>query len=403
MTSKFNKLSTLDGPRIALFLCALALILIGLVMVYSASVGQVVSEGSTDSSSYLEKQALFAAIGIVIGALIWRLTPPFVLRSWPVCVLLFLASMALLVATSIYGIATNGAQRWIPIGNFMTLQPSEFVKIFLVIISCKLLTDYNEGQVTFPMFLACMAVGVFLPLVFLFVAQSDLGSAMIIGVGVLAVLWVGGAPMKWIVVLIVVALSIVVASIAFTPYRSDRMYFADPWADGENGAGQGFQLIRSFYAFSQGGLFGSGIGNSTEKLTPLPEAETDFIFAIIGEEMGLVGAVSIIALFFAFLIAGLFVAKGAQDPFAAMLAGSLSVMLVFQAFLNMACVIGALPTTGKPLPFISSGGSSMLASVGIVVLIMMATPVGSGTSIYDKRRENLRVVRSEKVLSVKKR
>ncbi len=144
----------------------------------------------------------------------------------------------------------------------------------------------------------------------------------------------------------------------------------------------------------EGGIFGTGIGNSTEKLTPLPEAETDFIFAIIGEELGLIGALRVIALFFVFLIAGLLIANESEDPFARMLAGSLTVMIVFQAFLNMGCVTGLLPTTGKPLPFISSGGTSMLATMIMVGLIMTAAPRGGKTSIYDKRRENLRIVRS---------
>lgn len=404
MTSKLNKLSSIDGPRITLFLCALALILIGLVMVYSASVGQVVSEGegNTDSSSFLIKQAAFAAAGIITGLFVWKFATPTFLRSAPVAIGLIALTWALLIATSIYGVATNGAQRWITIGSTFTLQPSEFVKISLVILACKFFSDYMEGTSSLITFLIYMTLGVFAPLVFMFVAQSDLGSAMIIGVGLLCVLWVGGAPGKWVVGIIVLAVCAILASIFLTPYRSGRMYFMDPWSDGENGAGNGFQLIRSFYAFSQGGLIGAGVGNSTEKLTPLPEAETDFIFAIIGEEMGLAGALCIIAIFFAFLVAGLHVARTAEDPFSAMLAGALSAMLVFQAFLNMACVIGVAPTTGKPLPFISSGGSSMLASVWIVALILAARPAGSGGSIYDARRENLRVVRSDKVVHVRR-
>ena len=183
-------------------------------------------------------------------------------------------------------------------------------------------------------------------------------------------------------------------AIVFTGYRSDRMLFLDPWDDGEGGYGNGWQLIHSFYAFADGGLFGVGIGNSREKYLWLPEAETDFIFAIIGEELGLVGALAVVALFMLLLWAGMRIARSAPDNFGAMVAGSCTIMIVFQAFLNIGCVIGLLPTTGKPLPFISSGGSSLIATLIMVGLVLSVSQAAGAPSVYDRRRDDLRVVRA---------
>ena len=199
--------------------------------------------------------------------------------------------------------------------------------------------------------------------------------------------------MRFILGVCVLGVVFVVVAIVGTGYRSDRMLFLNPWADGENGLGKGFQLIHSYYAFSEGGLFGVGLGNSREKFY-LPEAETDFIFAIVGEELGMVGALAVVVLFILFLYAGMRIAKAAANDFATMVAGSCTLMLVFQAFLNIGCVVGLLPTTGKPLPFVSSGGSSLIATFIMVGLILSVSKEAGGPSIYEKRRADLRVVRA---------
>ncbi len=384
--------SVFDGPRIVLLVVTLALILLGLVMVYSASMGEAVTNGSTDSSYYLLKQAIVVVIGSALGTIAWKLCPPHRWRGIMTWIVLA-ACFASLVATALYGVATNGAQRWVYIGSF-SFQPSEFAKIAIIIVGARIYADFREGLLKPRPALLLAFFTVIVPVLFIYVSQSDLGTTLIIAIGIMSILWFGDCPLKFILIACAVGIAFVLISVFGTSYRSDRLYHLDPWNDGQNGGGRGFQLIRSFYAFAQGGIFGAGIGNSTEKLTPLPEAETDFIFAIIGEELGLVGALIVIALFAAFLVAGMLVANESEDPFARMLAGSLTVMIVFQAFLNMGCVTGLLPTTGKPLPFISSGGSSMFATLIMVGLIMTAAPKGSKTSIYDKRRENLRIVRS---------
>ncbi|MEG0505304.1 MAG: FtsW/RodA/SpoVE family cell cycle protein, partial [Raoultibacter sp.] len=150
-----------------------------------------------------------------------------------------------------------------------------------------------------------------------------------------------------------------------------------------------------FYAFAEGGIFGGGLGNSCEKFLYLPEAETDFIFAIIGEELGLIGALVVIMLFLVFLYAGVRIARTAPDNLGAMIAGSFTIMVVFQAFLNIGCVLGLLPTTGKPLPFISSGGSSLIACLFMVGFILSVSQHSAEPSVYEQRRQDLRVVRAQ--------
>ncbi|WP_297629036.1 FtsW/RodA/SpoVE family cell cycle protein, partial [uncultured Slackia sp.] len=203
-----------------------------------------------------------------------------------------------------------------------------------------------------------------------------------------AILFAGGIAVGWFVaggITVGAALTVIILG---TDYMTSRITtWLNPWDDGEGGYGTGYQMIRSFYAFAEGGIFGVGLGNSREKFLYLPEAETDFIFSIIGEELGLIGALFVIALFMVVLFAGLRIAHHAPDNFGCMMAGSLTVMLVAQAFLNMACATGLLPTTGKPLPFISSGGSSILASLFMVGLIMSVS-VGSNTLTPHEGRRN---------------
>ena len=187
-----------------------------------------------------------------------------------------------------------------------------------------------------------------------------------------------------------------IAATVISSYRGDRFLYLNPWNDGQNGQGRGYQIIHSYYAFSEGGIFGAGLGNSHEKYLYLPESETDFIFAIIGEELGLVGASFVIIVFLALLWAGMRIARAAADDYGAMIAGALTIMLVFQAFLNIGCTIGVFPTTGKPLPFISSGGSSLIASFMMVGIIMSVSEDVAGKSIYDRRRDNLRVVHAKR-------
>lgn len=381
-------------PRIVLVVSSIMLVLIGLVMVFSASTVEAIADGDS-VFSYVGKQAVFVVVGAVAAFAVARILPYHLWRSGPLFYIFWGLAMVLLVAVLFVGTTILGAQRWIYIGPF-SLQPTEFAKIILVIGAARIMCDVNEGAMDLKQAAVWFLVLVLAPLGFLFVTQSDMGSAIIILMGVFAVAWLGEVPSR---ILLAVAIAIGLAGVAAmsTGYRAERVaVWLNPWNDGMGGYDTGFQLIHSYYAFAQGGIFGVGLGNSREKFLYLPEAETDFIFSIIGEELGLLGAAAVIALFVALLYAGLRIAAKAPDEFGRILAGSLIVMLVGQAFLNMACATGLFPTTGKPLPFISSGGSSVISSLLIVGVIMSVSYGSNVLTPYEKRRNNLSVLRVDR-------
>ena len=379
------------GPRILLLLSVFALLLIGLVMVYSAGSIEAISLGNAPTS-YVVKQLAYGLVGCVAAFVLWRFFPYHVWAGKAVWVIWALAVM-LLLATAAFGTEVLGAKRWLNIIGDYGIQPSEFAKIAFVLMMARILFDFRNGALAVKDLFIQVGLLIVLPLFFLYRAQSDLGTTMICAVGILAVLWVGEVPLKAIAV--IMGLGVVFVVLASTVgYRQDRFLFLNPWDDGSNGYDKGYQLIHSFYAFSEGGLFGVGLGNSREKFLYLPEAETDFIFSIIGEELGMIGALAVIALFLVLLYAGIRIAQSAPDNFGAMIAGSLTIMIVFQAFLNIGCVLGLLPTTGKPLPFISNGGSSLIACLIMVGLILSVSQHSDVPSVYEQRRQDLRVVRS---------
>lgn len=383
-------LGTPEGARVVLLVTTLALVLLGVVMVYSAGSIEALSEGA-NPSSYLVRHAGYALIGGLLGLVAWRM-PSAVWRGRLLWVV-YLGSMALLVLTALVGTVGLGAQRWLSIGP-VSLQPSEFAKIALLLMAVHLFALLREDRLEGRDFIVGILVLVVVPLGVLFKTQSDLGTTAIICVGILAVMWVGDVPTR-VIALVVAGLAVfAVFAIVGTGYRADRFAYLDPWNDGAGGYGDGYQIIRSYFSIADGGVFGVGLGNSRGKYAYLPEAETDFIFAVIAEELGMVGGLAVIALFVVLLLAGLAVARQSADSYGAMLAGGLSVMIAFQAFLNIGCVVGLLPTTGKPLPFISSGGSSLIASL-IMVGLILSVSAGSGVAdVYERRRSDLRVVRA---------
>ncbi|WP_139652648.1 FtsW/RodA/SpoVE family cell cycle protein [Raoultibacter phocaeensis] len=382
--------SHIQGPRILLLLSVFALLLIGLVMVYSAGSIEAISEGDSPAS-FLVRQLGFAVFGCVGAVFIWKFIPYHVWMGkllWAAWIL----AVLLLLLTAVMGTVGLGAQRWLIIGP-VRIQPSEFAKIVFVLMMARILFDFRNGELDVRNLFVQVALLIVVPLFIIYRTQSDLGTTIICFVGILTVLWVGEVPLRTILLLVIGGLAFA-ALASMVGYRQDRFVFLNPWDDGEGGFGNGYQLIHSFYAFSEGGLFGVGLGNSREKFLYLPEAETDFIFSIIGEELGLIGAAAVIALFLLFLYAGIRIAQAAPDNFGTMIAGSITIMVVFQAFLNIGCVLGLLPTTGKPLPFISSGGSSLVACLFMVGLILSVSQHSDVPSVYERRRDDLRVVRS---------
>lgn len=375
------------APRLMVALSTLALVVLGLVMVYSSSsITAFVEQG--DSTGEAIKQVAFVIIGLVfaVGAVLFAKHD--VLRGfggtifWGICV-------ALLVVTALMGTVGLGAKRWLIIGP-ISIQISEFAKIAFVLMAARIAEDYRNAEIDMVEAFKQTAIYIIAPLGFLFVTQSDLGTTLICCVGLFIVLVLSGLSGRAIAGVFIVGAILVLIAILISSYRSDRLFnFLDPWADEQ---GTGYQLIHSYKALAAGGIFGVGIGNSYEKLQYLPEAETDFIFAIIGEEMGLIGAIIVIAAFLVFLRGGFLIASQSKSMFSGFVAAGLTTMIVFQAFLNIACVIGLFPTTGKPLPFISSGGSSMISSLLLVGIILAISFDSHNEDEYRQRRENLHVV-----------
>lgn len=388
--AKGSKSNSLLKVRAGFFVVALILLLTGLVMAYSASTITSISAGNS-SDSYLFSQGAFALVGLVIAAGIiifpldiWKGIGAWV--AWGICI-------ALILYTAVSGVSHGGATRWVVVLG-RELQPSEFAKIGLAIMVCKLISDYDSGRLTPQQLFLRMILLVGLPIGAIYVTQSDLGTAVICVVCLCAALYFTDKPLIILVILVAVGVIAVYVNATGDGYRSERMIYLDPWNDGKNGFGAGYQTIHSLYALADGGLFGVGLGNSREKFLYLPANNTDYVFAVVCEELGAVGAVAICLGFFALLYFGLKISQNCRTSFTRGLSACLTSMLVFQAFLNIGCAISLFPMTGKPLPFFSVGGSSMLATMiilGFILACSRAAAQESPEAEYTRRREELRV------------
>jgi cell division protein FtsW len=367
-----------------LVLVTLALVAFGLVMVYSASSARALL-GSDDPAYYLKRQALYAVAGLVALVLLSR-TDYRRLRhaAGP----LLLASFVLLVAVLAVGTAVNGARRWIPLGT-LTFQPSELAKLALALWIAGLLArrpaPQTLGDLVRPIGLVVGAACAFI------LVEPDLGSALAIVIMVAAILLVAGTPVRTLATGSGIAGTLVLAAIWFEPYRRARIFsFIDPWHDPQ---GAGFQSVQAMIALGSGGIFGVGLGESVQKIYYLPEASTDMIFAIVGEELGLLGVLAVVGAFAVFAYAGLNIALHCHDPFGKRLAAGLTALVCGQAAVNVSAVMGLAPLTGVPLPFVSYGGSSLvvgLASVGILLNIAVNHGVSAVSEVPDRRRRNSR-------------
>jgi cell division protein FtsW len=379
--------SAVLAARVVVIVMAAALIIFGLMMVYStSSILDVANE--TAATTTLFKQGICVGAGLVlVVALCLFNYRRFEMSGTALVWLFWLVIVVLLAITLIRGKTGLGAKRWLPILSF-SFQPGEFAKIVIMLISAYMFARIHESGYTRPRILL-LGFGVMIPAV-LVLLEPDLGTALIAVVGMLFVMWFGRLPTKAILAILAALLVAGVAAIAFEGFRMDRIYaFIDPWSYASTSA---FQTVNSFYAFGEGGLFGVGIGQSHQKYQYVPEASSDFIYAIIGEELGLVGAVLVALGFLALTVAGFIVAQNASDLKGRMIAGASSALIGFQAFLNMFFTVGWVPVTGKPLPFISDGGTSMIASMALVGLILS---VSFHTDTRDKasiRRDSLLMI-----------
>jgi cell division protein FtsW len=354
-----------------LVLVTLGLTAFGLVMVYSATSAPA-ALGGGDPGFYLKREAIYALIGLVLLMIGSRVDYRALRYLAPVLVL---GSLALCLAVLAIGQAVNGARRWIAVGP-LGFQPSELAKFSLVVWVAAYLArrpaPRTLGELARPIGLT---VSVFAGLILL---EPDLGTVIAIALVVAAVLVVSGTPLRVLAGGGSIALAAGLAAIWLEPYRRARLFsFLDPWHDAQ---GAGYQIVQAIIGLGSGGIFGVGLGQSVLKVNYLPEAHTDFIFAIVGEELGLVGASLVIGAYVTFAYAGLRVALRCRDPFGKRLAVGLTTLVCGQAMLNLATVMGLAPVTGITLPFVSYGGSSLVVSLASVGVLLNIAGHGGRTS-----------------------
>jgi len=384
--------SARDTPRLVLLsrtlliLSALVLMLIGLVMIYSASSVEAIAEGSSPTY-YLVKQFQWIVIGS-IACLIATKVPYQVWLTRIGCWLPWTAVVILLVITAVSGYVGLGAQRWMGIGSF-TFQPSELAKIAVILTLAALISEYEAGGMDLRWFIIKILVVIAVPALLIYI-QPDLGTTIIFAFAAILALWFGGVNWKYILVGLGSMCAVGVIGIIAEPYRLTRFTtFLHPASDP---AGDGYQILNSLYAFGSGGLLGVGLGNSFQKYDYLPEAHTDFIFSIIGEELGFIGCAFVILCFAVFIWAGCRIAKDATTVQGRAIAGAATGTIGLQALINIACTIGFFPVTGKPLPFVSAGGSSLLATLILVGLILSVSFHSDLRSQAQRRRDDLVVI-----------
>lgn len=357
-----------------IFLISYLLIGLGLLIIYSSS-SIPAFQRYGDAFFFLRKQFMVAVLGTAILVavikmpfrLIERLTVPSILIA-----------LGMVAATLIPGIGhkVNGASRWINLAG-TSFQPAELSKLALILFLAKNLSrsksdlaSVKKGLIPNAVILACFT--------FLLMKQPDFGSTFVLCTITFLMLFTGGLPWKFITACLATGLAGIVAAVIAAPYRMARlMSFMDPWADVQRG---GFQIIQSYLGFQNGGLLGRGLGESKQKLYFLPEAHTDFILSVIGEELGLIGVLTVIACFCALVYCGFLTMRLQQLTYRKFLAFGLTTLIAIQAAINMGVAMGVLPTKGMPLPFVSNGASSLLVFlIAVALLIKLAQEAQYGT------------------------
>jgi cell division protein FtsW len=346
------------------------LLTFGVVMVYSASIAMAEASKFTGGRSayFLERHALFLAVSAFAGMLAFQVP----MRHWqqaaPWLFVLGVALLGLLLVPG-FGREVNGARRWLSLG-IANLQPSEFVKLFVVLYTAdytvrKLALMHSFKRGLLPMFAVMLLVG------WLLLREPDFGAFVVITAIATAVLFLGGMNGRWFAGLLVMMAVGFAGLVLSSPYRMQRIFgFMDPWSDPFGG---GYQLSHALIAFGRGEWFGVGLGASVEKLLYLPEAHTDFLLAVIGEELGFAGVIAVIALFTWLVLRAFAIGRQAvalERPYAALVAQGIAVWLGAQSFINMGVNMGVLPTKGLTLPLMSFGGSSLLANCLALAILL---------------------------------
>ncbi len=353
-----------------MLLVVTALVSFGLLMVYSSSF-IFAQERTGDGYAFIKKQVVFALMGSA-GLYVAQMIPYRKWAKWSVPLLFGITATLLFVLVPGVGVRVGGAQRWVRLG-FFQIQPAEIAKFILVIFVAYQLDRKRDRVKNFTAGILSNVMWIAPALLFLLI-QPDFGSVVMVCSVVFALLFVGGARARYLFGSAAVAAVSAVIIVFSSPYRHARVLaYVDPWKDP---SGKGFQILQSLMGLSNGKLLGVGLGNGKEKLFYLPEAHNDFIFAVIGEELGFLGVCLVSLAFALFVYRGLRIGWMAlnerNDRFGFLLATGISLMIGLQAFVNMSVVLGLLPTKGLSLPFISYGGSAMLVdlfAVGILLSI----------------------------------
>jgi cell division protein FtsW len=364
-----------------LVLVTLGLVAFGLVMVYSATSAPA-ALAQTDPMSYLKKQAGYALLGVVLMTLASRFDYRRLRAFAPALVLTALAGCLAVLAI---GARVNGARRWIELGP-ATFQPSELAKLAMAVWAAAYLCRRPAPRTLRELWRPIgLLLGLFCVLI---LAEPDLGTAIALVLVLLAVLVASGTPGMTLASASGIIVTLGLLAIWFEPYRRARIFsFVDPWKDPQ---GAGFQTVQALISLGSGGVFGVGLGHGVAKINYLPEAHTDMILGVIGEELGLVGVAAVLTAFVVFAWAGLRVAINCKDPFGKRLAVGVVALVSGQAVINLAAVVGLAPLTGIPLPLISYGGSSLVVTLlAVGVLLNIA---GSGArataAVPDRSRRN---------------
>lgn len=346
-----------------LFVAAILMVCASVVMVYSASAPFALQKYK-DPYYFLVRQGLWAVLGVAVLALTMRID----YRSYKNDALIWtgLAAVAVLLVATLFANPINGARRWMSVAG-MSFQPSEFAKMACVLFTALMLERrmHRINEVSYSLAPIAIVGAVFAGLIFL---EPDYGTALSLVMIVALMVFAAGLSYRYILGAAAAAIPVLAGALMIEQYRVVRLFtFLDPWADRHK---EGFQIIQSFIAVGTGGVFGRGLNESVQKMLFLPEPHTDFIYAVIGEELGLIGATITLISFCVIAWRGLHIAAKAEDQFGALTAIGITTMIAAQAFINMSVTLGLLPTKGIPLPLLSSGGSSLLVSlIGVGVLL----------------------------------
>jgi cell division protein FtsW len=384
------------GPRLVLIAVAVILVGFGLLMVYSASSITALTQEAYgfDATYFLKRQAILAALATVVAIVLARVDYHVWSRTLLPIIWIGTLGLLVLIMTPVAGSDAYGATRWIRIGSF-TFQPSEFAKLTVILTAANLAQRYFEDRtIEMGPFIGLMVAGCGLPLV-LILAQPDKGTTIIVCATLLVMGYLAGVPKRFLVI----ALGLGAAGFLFlilkdSYSRARVMTMIDPWSDPY---GDGYQVIQGLDASGSGGVFGMGLGNSRQKSSYLPMAHNDFIYAVIGEELGLVGTLAVLALFALLVWIGFRIARSAPDLSGRLIASGCMTLLAIQLSLNACGVLCMAPLSGKPVPFISYGGSSVISTLilmGLVISVArtaQASP-SRGFTVHEGTMQGLRVI-----------